>query len=128
MPARSAPGEEPAAELVIADEPGRSRYEARLGGSVAAFSEYRLMRDGRVAVIHTVVDPAFGGRGVGSALARGLLDDIRARGLRVTPYCAFVRAYIERHPEYADLVTWGRHGGADGGSDREPGRATEPAT
>ena len=50
------------------------------------------------------VDPDAGGGGVGSTLVRGALDDVRANGRRVVPRCSFVRGYIERHPDYADLV------------------------
>ncbi len=102
-------GEEPTTdvEFVVLDQPAASRYEVRSRGVVAGFSEYRLLPD-RIAFIHTVVDPAFAGRGIGSRLAKGLLDDVRARGLKLTPYCEFIAGYIQRHPEYEDLVSWGR--------------------
>lgn len=62
------------------------------------------LRDDAVVFTHTEVDPAFEGQGVGSALAKGALDDIRAQGKRVVPLCPFIARYIENHPEYADLV------------------------
>ena len=87
----------------VADNPEHSRYEAFIGDRLAGFSEYR-QRPGRIAFTHTIVEPEFEGRGIGSKLVREELDDARRRGLRVTPYCPFVRAYIRRHPEYQDLV------------------------
>ena len=54
--------------------------------------------------MHTEIDPAFEGKGLGSALAKGALDAERALGEPVVPLCPFIRAYIDRHPEYADLV------------------------
>lgn len=90
-------------ELRIVDDPGARRYEARLGDRIVAISEYRSAGD-RVIFLHTEVDPELEGRGIGSRLATGALDDVRARGLRVTAHCPFIRAFIERHPEYADLV------------------------
>lgn len=87
----------------VVDVPDARRYEARVGGAVAGFAEYRRS-SGRITFIHTVVAPEFEGRGVGSRLARVALDAARAEGLRVTPRCPFFRAYIDRHPEYADLV------------------------
>ncbi len=92
----------PEDELDVVDEPSRQRYEARLGDRVVGFAEYRAVR-GRLILFHTQVDPAFEGRGVGSRLASGTLDDIRARGLKVTLKCPFMRAFVDRHPEYDDL-------------------------
>jgi uncharacterized protein len=89
--------------LRVIDEPGRQRYEARLGDQVVGFTEYRST-DGRLILLHTEVDPAFEGRGFGSRLASGVLDDIRARGLRVSVRCPFIKAFIGRHPEYRDVI------------------------
>ena len=87
----------------VSDNPSRERYELRLGenviGSIAYYTE-----ESAVVLTHTDVDRAFEGRGYGSRLISGALDDIRARGLSVVPVCPFVRSYIERHPGYADLV------------------------
>lgn len=52
----------------------------------------------------TVVSPEHGGRGVGSALVRFALEDVRARGYRVTATCWFARGWIDRHPEFSDLL------------------------
>ena len=92
-----------ALDIQIADNPAASRYEARLGDQVAAYSEY-ILRPGRLVFTHTIVEPELEGRGIGSQLVREELDDVRRRGLKVTPLCPFVRAYIRRHPEYHDLV------------------------
>jgi predicted GNAT family acetyltransferase len=90
-------------ELRIVDDPKARRYEARLGDRIVAISEYRRASD-RVIFLHTEVDPELEGRGIGSRLAAGALDDVRARGLRVTAHCPFIRGYVERHPEHGDLV------------------------
>jgi len=90
----------------VVDNPGASRFDAFVGDELAGFAEYRL-RPGRIVFTHTEVDDAFEGHGVGSTLARGALDEARARGLGVTPLCPFIRAYIEHHDEYADLVVPG---------------------
>lgn len=84
-------------------DPSRSRYELRLGDSLVGFLDYQAQRDA-VALIHTEVDRAFQGRGLGSRLVGGVLDDMRARGLSVVPVCPFVGSYLRRHPEDADLV------------------------
>ena len=87
----------------VVDEPGRQRYEARLGGDVVGFVEYRSVR-GRMILVHTEVERSVEGQGVGSRLVGGVLDDIRARGLAITVKCPFVAAFLERHPEYGDLL------------------------
>ena len=86
----------------VRDSADRRRFELDLDGHTA-FSEYR--REGDVlTIMHTEVPKALEGRGIGSALVRGLLDLVRAQGLKVVPRCPFVKAYIERHAEYADLL------------------------
>ena len=59
---------------------------------------------GAAVLVHTEIAPSVEGEGLGSTLVAGALDDIRARGLEVVPLCPFASAFIERHPEYADLV------------------------
>jgi predicted GNAT family acetyltransferase len=87
----------------VRDAPDRTRYEASVEGELAGFAEYRDVEGARVFV-HTEVFDAFEGKGVGSSLARGALDDVRAHGRRLVALCPFIAAYIERHAEYADLV------------------------
>ncbi|TDD91445.1 N-acetyltransferase [Actinomadura darangshiensis] len=87
----------------ITDNAEQSRYEIRLDGDLAGFAEYEP-GEGAVVFTHTEVDSAFEGKGVGSALARGALDDVRQKGLSVVPLCAFIKKWIEKHPGYQDLV------------------------
>ena len=91
------------AGTTVVDRPEAGRFEALVDGKVAGFAEYRR-RGPSVAFTHTVVEPEFEGRGVGSALARGALDAVRAEGASVLPFCPFIRSWIERHPDYAALV------------------------
>jgi predicted GNAT family acetyltransferase len=93
-----------APDLTIADHAAENRYEAHLGDELAGFLEYRLAGARRI-LIHTEVLPSFAGRGIGAALARHVLDEALATGARVTPKCPFVRAWLERHPEYVSIVT-----------------------
>ncbi|MCW3038969.1 MAG: N-acetyltransferase [Solirubrobacterales bacterium] len=87
----------------VTDHPEHERYEVHEDGMLAGYAQYR--RSGSlVAFIHTEVDQAFEGKGIGTALIKGALDDTRASGLAVLPFCAFVRGYVQRHPEYLDLV------------------------
>ena len=87
----------------VRDNRQRFRYEIVVDGVVAGFIQYN-MRGGRLILVHTEIDDARTGRGLATILVAGALDDIRTRGLRIVPVCPFVERYIERHPEYDDLV------------------------
>jgi predicted GNAT family acetyltransferase len=87
----------------VTDNRELQRYEIRLDDQLAGFATYRL-RPGRITFVHTEVEPESEGRGIGSLLARAVLDDARARGLSVIPICPFISSWIKRHPAYADLV------------------------
>jgi predicted GNAT family acetyltransferase len=82
----------------------RHRYEALVGGTaLAGFVDYQETRE-PVVLIHTEVDPSFEGRGVGSALARGALDDIRDRQLKALIICPFINSWLRRHRDYLDVL------------------------
>jgi len=90
--------------VTVQDNTERHRFEALdEAGVVAGFAAYRLRGD-VVVFTHTEVDDAYEGQGVGSTLVRGALDEVRASGRTLTPLCPFVKSYIAKHPEYADLV------------------------
>jgi predicted GNAT family acetyltransferase len=91
-------------DVVVTNNEDEHRYEARIGDELAGVAEYSLGQ-GLITFTHTEVQDAFEGRGVGSALARTALDEVRAAGERkVRPLCPFFRTWIERHPAYQDLV------------------------
>ena len=86
----------------VTDNTARHRFELNADGAVA-HADYAMAGD-TLVLLHTEVPAALSGQGVGSALARGVLDDVRRRGLKILPRCEFMAAYIERHPEYGDLL------------------------
>ena len=86
----------------VRDNAAEQEFELTVAGR-RAVAAYQL-EGARIVFTHTVVPPEIEGRGVGSRLIRGALDAVRDRGLRVVPQCPFVAAYIERHPEYRDLL------------------------
>jgi predicted GNAT family acetyltransferase len=92
-----------AESIEVADAPDRERYELSVEGDVVGFTAYRL-RPGLIAFIHTEVDERVQGRGLGDRLIRFVLEDARARGLAVLPFCPFVKAFIESHREFEALV------------------------
>ncbi|KKK05600.1 GNAT family N-acetyltransferase [Micromonospora sp. HK10] len=89
--------------FLVVENPAERRFEILVDDALAGFAAYEPR--GEVLVFtHTEVDERFQNMGVGAALVRGALDQVRERGGRLVPRCSFLAAFIERHPEYADLV------------------------
>jgi predicted GNAT family acetyltransferase len=88
----------------VRDNPEELRYEL-LDDDGALIGEIRYRREpGAVVLVHTEVDPPHEGHGLAAVLVAGAFDDLRARGLKVVPVCPYVRSWLRRHPEQADLV------------------------
>ncbi|HXN39919.1 MAG TPA: GNAT family N-acetyltransferase [Solirubrobacteraceae bacterium] len=92
-----------AERIDVADAPDSDRYELSIDDEVVGFTTYRATA-GLIAFVHTEVDERLQGRGLGDRLIRFALEDARARGLAVLPFCPFVKAFIERHREFEALV------------------------
>jgi predicted GNAT family acetyltransferase len=91
-----------AGERQIRNNAQDAQYELEVDGETAV-AAYRR-EGGNIVFHHTVVPAALEGQGVGSALVKAALEDVRGEGLKIVPLCSFVRAYVERHPETQDLV------------------------
>jgi uncharacterized protein len=103
MPGSKVPLRSFGMSFTVTDHPETSRYELRDGDTLVGFARYHL-RDRAIVFTHTQVSDEYEGQGAGSQLAREALDDARRRGLRVVALCPFIASWIERHPDYADLV------------------------
>ncbi|MGC1776963.1 MAG: GNAT family N-acetyltransferase [Xanthobacteraceae bacterium] len=88
--------------LPIRDDTARSRFELDADG-VTVFMNYRLSGNA-ISLDHTETPVAARGRGLASQLVKAVLDEVRRRGLKILPRCPFVGAYLERHPQYQDLM------------------------
>ena len=87
----------------VSNNPAHHRYELAVDGHIAA--TYYQIADGVITFVHTEVPPELGGKGIGSKLIKGALDQVRAEGLKVVAtQCPYVKAYIEKHTDYADLL------------------------
>lgn len=80
----------------------QSRFEVEIDGSLAVLLYVR--RSGKIIYTSTRVPRHLEGGGVGSALAKTALEYARENELTVVPSCSFVRAFVQRHPEYKDLT------------------------
>lgn len=90
-------------DTTVVDVPERGRFEIKVGDRVVGLASYHVDGGTRTRP-HTEIDPAMGGRGLGTTLVAAVLVAARERGLHVLPYCSFVRRYIQQHPELVDLV------------------------
>jgi len=95
--------------VTVVDDRAQQVFLARLDDGRTAGGAYyeRTDGDGSTGVVvftHTEVDPAFEGQGIGSQLAAGALAQVREAGAKIVPLCPFIKAYVQRHPEYADLL------------------------
>lgn len=91
------------AEITVHDDGEHDRYVVEVDGKVAGYTVYHI-RGGRHFFVHTEIKLGFGGHGVGSVLARYALDDVKAKGGMIIPICPFIRAFVDKHPEYESLV------------------------
>ena len=87
----------------VIDNPAEHRFELSIDKSAIAASYYKSAGE-QIVLTHTIVPEQFEGQGVGSRLARGVFDTIRASGRTVILQCPFMAAYYQRHPEYSDIV------------------------
>ena len=77
-------------------------YELMVDGHKAFSNYYETPH--QITIIHTEVDPALEGRGVGTALVEKILAVVEASGKSLIPLCPFLFAYIKRQKEWKRLV------------------------
>lgn len=88
--------------MQVSHQPQANRFHTTVDGQQAQLT-YRL-GEGRLIIDHTGVPGAIGGRGVAGELVRAALDFARSEGLKVVPACSYAAVYMQRHPQYSDLV------------------------
>lgn len=90
-------------DATVRHDENAHRYVLEVDGQDLGFAEYRDEGTSQVFT-HTEVDQSLAGQGMGSRLIRESLDDARRRGKRVVPVCGFVADYVNKHPEWNDIV------------------------
>ncbi len=90
-------------DYLLIDNAEKNQYEIHINGDLARI-EY-IKAQGKIFLTHTEVPSKFEGKGIGSALVKKVLDDIRQKELFLVPLCPFVAAYINRHPEYNSFIS-----------------------
>jgi predicted GNAT family acetyltransferase len=93
-----------AVTFTVTELPERQRFEARdEAGTLAGVVTYQMTLP-IIVYTHTEVVPEFEGQGAGSALARAVMEDAKARGRTVVPMCPFLAGWLDKHPEYNAIV------------------------
>lgn len=90
-------------DATVVDMPERDRYEVRIAGEPAGYVEY-MATEQVIVFTHTEVYTQFNGQGLGGVLAKGVLDAARRDGRGVLLLCPYMKDWVGRHPEYADLL------------------------
>ncbi|OHT21037.1 MULTISPECIES: GNAT family N-acetyltransferase [Edaphosphingomonas] len=88
----------------VIDNPAQHRFELALDGDNVAAAYYRIDEEGRVVLTHTEVPFEYSGQGIGTKLATGVFDAIRASGRKAVLKCSFMSRFYAGHPEYSDIV------------------------
>lgn len=88
----------------VHDNPAEHRFELAIDGSQEVAAVYYTYVSDHLVLTHTIVPEQFSGKGIASALARGVFEELRANGRKAVLQCPFMAAYYARHPDYADIV------------------------
>lgn len=88
---------------VVRDDPENHRYVLELDGEVAGLAVYHIRGD-RYFFVHTEIEPGHEREGLGSVLARSALEDVRVKGAQIVPLCPFIAGFIDRHPDYEEMI------------------------
>lgn len=97
------PSDDAPSHISVRDDAEQHRYVIEVDHHVAGFAVYHV-RAGRHLFVHTEIDAAYEGQGVGSTLIRAALDDVRSEHGIIVPICPFVAGWVDRHPDYQNLV------------------------
>lgn len=88
----------------VSDLVEKERFEARdESGALAGMLTYQVTGP-IIACTHTGVEPGFEGTGVEDALARGIMEDAKARNRTVVPMCQMLSDWLDNHHEYDKIV------------------------
>lgn len=89
--------------VMVQHNPEANRFETVVNGQLS-FTTYRMEGRGIMAMTHTEVPLSLRRRGVAGELVRAAVEHARRHGLRIAPYCSYVRSYVQRHPETHDVL------------------------
>lgn len=100
----SAPATRTATDVRVTAEPSRQRYELFDGDTMIGMLVYGLPDEVHVDIVHTEVDPEYGGQGLAGLLTEFAVKDIQVQGKRVVPHCPYVRNWLAKRPEFEAIV------------------------
>ncbi|MBD8507390.1 N-acetyltransferase [Hoyosella sp. G463] len=92
------------ARIDVIDNQSRSRYEIWVDGDFAGLEGYEIDDDGVITLLHTIIDEAYSRQGYARAMVRAILEGMRSRQQSFRPVCSYVQSFLDRFPEYRELV------------------------
>lgn len=84
------------------DNETEARFELTEDG-VTSFANYSARGDVR-ALLHVETPAAARGNGAAGRLMDAIIEDARARGLRLQPICSYAVAHFRRYPATQDVL------------------------
>ncbi|MBF4562732.1 N-acetyltransferase [Microbacterium sp. VKM Ac-2870] len=93
-------------DIRIARNDEQHRYEILVDGEIAGFTEFEEDAEGRLVFPHTEIDPAYGGRGLGTKLVASAMADEATRGDVIVPECPFIVTYLQKHDVPGLQIAW----------------------
>ena len=91
-------------EIKIIHDKEHHKFVCEIEGKISHL-KYKVLPDGKTLDYRsTYVPPELRGRQIADQMVKAGLEYAKANKYKVIPSCSFVRAYIERHPEYKEIV------------------------
>lgn len=78
-------------------------FRAEEAGELAGRITYTWVDEHTFSIDHTIVEEAFGGKGVGKKLVMAAVDYARTNGLKIIPICPYAKSLFDKMPELADV-------------------------
>ena len=89
--------------IAVVNEEESQVYTAIVGDTAVGGVTYSRVGD-RLVLQAAAVYPEFRGQGIATEMIRQVLDDVRSHGEKVTNLCPIVRTFVDKHPQYEDVI------------------------
>ena len=91
-------------EIINESDGKRGSFYLENNGQRIGKMEYMFAGPQKMVIIHTEVDDAWKGKGLGSGLVKAGVDYAREHHKKIQPFCKFAKKIFETTPEYSDVL------------------------